>query len=105
METEVGSDEKAFLLNGTRKIPIFAGYASKYSLAFRYLEDQHFSESDGHVSLNQCCSVAGLGGNPYRDGSYEYYISEPVRSNDPKGTGPFILASLEMEQLQQSEIK
>lgn len=51
----------------------------------------------GQVHLNQCCSVAGLGGSPYRDGSYDYYISEEVRSNDPKGTGPFILAVLEME--------
>lgn len=50
---------------------------------------------DGTISLTKCCSVAGLGGNPYRDGSYEYYIGEPVRDNDPKGVGPFIMASLE----------
>jgi len=43
--------------------------------------------------------VAGLGGNPYRDGSFEYYISEPRRDNDPKGVGPFIFASLEMSYL------
>lgn len=53
-------------------------------------------EADGVVNLNKCCSVAGLGGNPYRDGSYDYYINEPVRANDPKGTGPFIMASLEL---------
>jgi unsaturated rhamnogalacturonyl hydrolase len=51
----------------------------------------------GEVNLNGVCSVAGLGGDPYRDGSYEYYITEPVRSNDLKGVGPFILASIEME--------
>ncbi len=55
-------------------------------------------EKDGTVNLNQVCAVAGLGGNPYRDGSYEYYINEQIRPNDPKGTGPFILASLELEQ-------
>lgn len=49
------------------------------------------------VNLNGVCSVAGLGGNPYRDGSYDYYIKAPVVVNDPKGVGPFILASLEME--------
>jgi unsaturated rhamnogalacturonyl hydrolase len=54
------------------------------------------NNSDGTISLTKCCSVAGLGGNPYRDGSYEYYIKEPVRDNDPKGVGPFIMASLEM---------
>lgn len=53
-------------------------------------------DESGIVSLNKCCSVAGLGGNPYRDGSYEYYINEPIRSNDPKGTGAFITASLEL---------
>jgi unsaturated rhamnogalacturonyl hydrolase len=41
--------------------------------------------------------VAGLGGEPYRDGSFEYYVSEKVTPNDPKGVGPFILAALEME--------
>jgi unsaturated rhamnogalacturonyl hydrolase len=53
------------------------------------------NNSDGTISLTKCCSVAGLGGNPYRDGSYEYYIKEPVRDNDPKGVGPFIMASIE----------
>jgi len=38
-----------------------------------------------------------LGGSPYRDGSFEYYISEPQRDNDPKAVGPFILAALEFE--------
>lgn len=54
-------------------------------------------DENGMVNLNRCCAVAGLGGNPYRSGSYEYYINEEIRSNDPKGTGPFILASLEFE--------
>ena len=53
-------------------------------------------EDNGVVNLNQVCGVAGLGGNPYRDGSYEYYVNEIIRSNDPKGTGPFIMASLEL---------
>lgn len=53
------------------------------------------SNSDGTIRLTQCCSVAGLGGNPYRSGTYDYYIHEPVRDNDPKGVGPFIMASIE----------
>ena len=52
---------------------------------------------DGSVDLTHVCRVAGLGGNPYRDGSYEYYISTPVENNDLKGVGPFIMASVEME--------
>lgn len=53
-------------------------------------------DAQGVVSLEKCCSVGGLGGNPYRDGSFEYYMSEPIRANDPKGTGPFIMASIEL---------
>ena len=49
------------------------------------------------VNLNRVCAVAGLGGKPYRDGSYDYYVHTDIVSNDPKGVGPFILASLEME--------
>jgi len=52
---------------------------------------------EGFVDLYNVCSTAGLGGNPYRDGSFEYYISEPKRLNDIKGYGPFILAALEIE--------
>ena len=72
------------------------------------------------ISLTNCCSVAGLGPaatpqveaamqrvnptgtvkeNRRRDGSFAYYLSEPIRDNDAKGVGPFIWASLEMEQL------
>jgi unsaturated rhamnogalacturonyl hydrolase len=54
-------------------------------------------DAAGLVSLEKTCAVAGLGGNPYRDGSFEYYVGERVATNDYKGVGPFILASLEME--------
>ncbi len=54
-------------------------------------------EKNGTVNLNKNCAVAGLGGTPYRSGTYDYYVNEEIRSNDPKGTGPFILASLELE--------
>lgn len=56
------------------------------------------TDAEGKVTLEGVCKVAGLGGNPYRDGSYAYYVSEPVVSDDYKGVGPFILASLEIEQ-------
>jgi unsaturated rhamnogalacturonyl hydrolase len=55
--------------------------------------------ADGSIDLTQVCQVAGLGGNPYRDGSYEYYVSTPVVSNDLKGVGAFIMAGVEMERL------
>jgi unsaturated rhamnogalacturonyl hydrolase len=54
--------------------------------------------ADGQVSLKDTCQVAGLGGKPYRDGSFDYYVGEKRVSNDPKGVAPFILAAMEMEQ-------
>ena len=65
---------------------------------------------DRTISLTDCCSVSGLGPgkgpfvpagkeNYKRDGSFDYYMSEPIRDNDAKGVGPFIWASLEMERL------
>ncbi|MDR1679202.1 MAG: glycoside hydrolase family 88 protein [Prevotellaceae bacterium] len=55
--------------------------------------------ADGTTSITKACSVAGLGGNPYRDGSFEYYVGEPIRNDDPKVIGPFIMAALEMNKL------
>ncbi len=54
-------------------------------------------DDKGHFYLNNVASVGGLGGNPYRDGSFEYYISEPKRTNDFKGYGPFMLLAIELE--------
>ena len=55
------------------------------------------TDADGTINLHHVCSVAGLGGTPYRDGSYEYYVGEPQRTNDFKGYGPFLLAAIELE--------
>ena len=57
--------------------------------------------ADGMPVLHNVCEVAGLGGNlrkdgSYRDGSFAYYVSEPVVDDDYKGVGPFILAALEL---------
>lgn len=54
-------------------------------------------DRSGYIDLDGVCRAAGLGGDPYRDGSFEYYISEPVRMNDMKGYGPFLLAAIELE--------
>jgi unsaturated rhamnogalacturonyl hydrolase len=60
---------------------------------------QFIKTEDGLVNLHGTVSVSGLGGNPYRDGSFEYYMGEPVIVNDPKGMGAFINAAVEMEML------
>lgn len=55
---------------------------------------------NGWVNLNKNCQVAGLGGDDRRDGTYAYYISEPIITNDQKGLGAFLLACGEYEYLQ-----
>jgi unsaturated rhamnogalacturonyl hydrolase len=60
-------------------------------------------DDQGQWSLAQCCSVAGLGGSPgnghYRDGSFTYYVNEPVVKNDLKGVSPFVLDGIELQPL------
>lgn len=75
--------------------PTFAAVAQRgyQGILKTFIEE----EADGKLTLNGTVSVGGLGGNPYRDGSYDYYLSEPIRKNDLKGVGPFIMASVEME--------
>jgi len=66
-------------------------------------------DGDNRWSLTQCCSVAGLGGSPsdgkMRNGSFDYYVGEPVVSNDLKGIGPFILAGIELQALTRTNIQ
>ncbi len=54
-------------------------------------------DPEGTIYLHDVVRVSGLGGNPYRDGTVAYYLSEPKRTNDFKGYGPFLLASIQLE--------
>ena len=75
-------------------------FGSAAQRAYRgLLENMIRMDADGSLTLDGTCSVAGLGGIPYRNGSYEYYVNEPVALNDFKGVGPFILAALEMDKV------
>lgn len=58
---------------------------------------------DGNLDWEGTVSVSGLGGNPYRDGSFEYYMSEKLRTNDAKGLGPAVMAAVEMENLERGQ--
>ena len=46
--------------------------------------------------MTQICGGCGLGGKPYREGDYHYYVTEKIVENDPKGVAPFILAGMEL---------
>jgi len=88
------------IFKAVRKGYIDKKYSKNATKAYEGLIKNFIVVDDrGLVNLTRVCGVAGLGGNPYRDGSFEYYINEIIRDNDPKGTGPFIMASLEYEQL------
>ncbi len=72
-------------------VDIFNGIINKYLTI----------KEDGDLNLAGICLVAGLGpdDNLRRDGSYEYYISEPVVENDAKGVGPLIMAYTEIKKI------
>ena len=109
------------LLKAYRKGYVGTKYRDAGIKAYRGIINNFIKINDDQtISLTQCCAVAGLGPgisseveaalkrinpkatakeNKRRDGSYNYYLSEQIRENDAKGIGPFIWASLEMEQM------
>jgi unsaturated rhamnogalacturonyl hydrolase len=81
-----------------RKGHLAPEYLSSARRAYRgLLENQIKVDAQGLLTLEGTCGVAGLGGKPYRDGSFEYYVKEKTVTNDFKGVGPFILAALEID--------
>ena len=86
-------------LKGARLGVLDAKYQALGRETFGGICERYLTVSDeGELNLGGICLVAGLGpeNNPRRDGSYEYYISEPVVENDAKGVAPFILAYTEI---------
>ncbi len=102
------------LLKGYRKGYLDASFRDAGVKAYNGILKEFIRVNpDKTISLTRCCEVSGLGPgatpkvlkaapnvkeNTRRDGSFDYYVSEPIRDNDGKGVGPFIWASLEMEQ-------
>lgn len=90
------------MLKGARLGYLNAEYREAGIRAYKGIVNNFLSaDEDGNLSLTKCCSVSGLGpeSSPNRDGSFDYYMSEPIRDNDAKGIGPFLWATLEMEKL------
>lgn len=69
--------------------------------AFEGICSRYLNTDSGKLSLGGICLVAGLGPekDTRRDGSFEYYMSEPIVQDDAKGVGPFILAYNEYKQI------
>ena len=85
------------LAKGVRMGYLPASYLAVANKGYNGLVKTFIKTENGTTNLYGTVSVSGLGGNPYRDGSYDYYVSEKVVKNDPKGIGAFILASNEIE--------
>ena len=89
-----------FYLKGARLGMLDASYAEVGARIFHAICKRYLSETDGKLNLGGICLVAGLGpeNNRRRDGSYEYYISEPIVENDAKGLAPFLMCYTELLQ-------
>lgn len=86
------------LAKGIRMGYLPASFATAARKGYQGMLKQFISTDEkGQIHLEKTVLVGGLGGTPYRDGSYAYYLSEPLRQDDLKGVGPFIMASVEME--------
>lgn len=83
-------------IKGAQKGYLNKNYLDKGKKGYQqYVKRFVRKEDNGTLTVTDCCSVSGLGGETrYRDGSFEYYISELVRDNDPKAVGPFIMMSI-----------
>ena len=89
-----------FYLKGARLGMLDASYAKIGADIFNSICSRYLTETDGKLNLGGICLVAGLGpeNNRRRDGTYEYYISEPIVENDAKGLAPFLMCYTELLQ-------
>ncbi|WP_162053317.1 glycoside hydrolase family 88/105 protein [Pontibacter pamirensis] len=100
LEASASSMFTYFLVKAAKKGHIDQQYMQHAQKAYTGILNNFIEKNpDGTISITNVCAVAGLGGDPYRDGTYEYYINEERRDNDPKAVAPFIMASLEFEEL------
>ena len=101
LETSGSSMLAYAMLKGARLGVLEQKYTAKGEKTFRGIVKKYLSFTDGELNLGGICLVAGLGpeNNRRRDGSYEYYISEPVVQNDAKGVAPFLLCYTEIKRL------
>ncbi len=90
------------LYKGVRIGVLPSSYLTVADKAWNNIIDRFIKvDENGLVSITEVCAVAGLGGKNNRPGDYNYYITEIKRDNDAKAVGPFILAALEVEMLQE----
>ena len=79
-------------------------YEQNARSAWTGIQKEFLRSGDGGLDLIKTIGGAGLGGTPYRDGSFDYYTGEKTVTNDPKGLGALILAAVEMEDLDNAAV-
>lgn len=98
LEASVSSMFTYALAKGVRKGYLPVSFFAVAQKGYRGIVGKFIkTDPGGQLNLEGTVSVGGLGGTPYRDGSYQYYLSEKVVTNDAKGIGAFLMASNEME--------
>lgn len=106
---DMGGQERNYLeSSGTAMfIYTFAKGAKKGYLDKKYLQIAETAfdsmiknmvkiDDDGFPVLYNACGAAGLGGNPFREADYNYYVSEKKIDNDQKAVAPLIMAAIEL---------
>jgi unsaturated rhamnogalacturonyl hydrolase len=89
---------------GVRKGYLPAHYAADARRGWESLQRKFVvNDADGKATLTGTVKVGGLGGTPYRSGTFEYYVSEKTGDNDAKGVGAYLMAGSEMEQVRPSK--
>jgi len=92
------------LAKGIRLGYLPPSFTRSANAAWAGIQKEFIENKDGGINLLTTIGSAGLGGNPYRDGSFNYYVGEKTVTNDPKGVGAYLLAAVEMENLSDSSI-
>ena len=105
LETSGSSMIAYAMLKGARLGILSKDYADRGAKTFDGIVNRYLSFSGDALNLGGICLVAGLGpeDNRRRDGTYEYYISEPIVENDAKGVAPFLLCYTEIKRRQSAE--
>ena len=100
LETSGSSIMAYCMLKGSRLGILPEKYREYGKKAFQGICETYLVTDTGKMSLGGICLVAGLGGPSMRDGSYDYYMSEPIVQDDAKGVGPFLLAYSELHRIE-----
>ncbi|MGN1341125.1 MAG: glycoside hydrolase family 105 protein [Oscillospiraceae bacterium] len=103
LETSGSSMIAYAMMKGARLGVLDEGYSKMGRETFDGICERYLGTNEnGDLNLGGICLVAGLGpeNNTRRDGSYEYYISEPVVENDAKGVAPFVLCYTEVKRME-----